>query len=83
MFGDNDAIKHFSLSMKKCSYLVLAPYFKDKLLLAIKVSLVYSVLFDYTVNLALREEQMKIYIGFWDSENSLSLNSSSQDNLYQ
>ena len=83
MFGDNDAIKHFSLSMKKCSYLALAPYFKDKLLLAIKVSPVYSVLFDYTMNLVLREEQMKIYIGFWDSENSLSLNSLSQDNLYQ
>ena len=74
MFGDCDAIKHFSPSKTKCSYLInfgLAPYFKDKLLLATKASSFYSVLFDESMNSVLQEEQMDIHIRFWDSENSL------------
>ena len=74
MFGDDDAIKHFSVSKAKCPYLVnfgLAPYFKDKLLLVIKVLPFYSVLFDESMNLVLQEEQMDIHIRFWDSENYL------------
>ena len=74
MFGDNDAIKNFSPSKAKCSYLInfgLAPCFKDKLSLAIKVLPFYSVLFDESTNLVLQEKQMDIHIRFWDSENSL------------
>ena len=92
MFADNDAIKHFSLS---CSYLInfgLAPYFKDKLLLATKASSFYSVLFDESMNSVLQEEQMDIHIRFWDSENSLVetryfysqfMYCANQDNSYQ
>ena len=92
MFADNDAIKHFSLSY---SYLInfgLAPYYKDKLLLAIKTSPFYSVLFDESMNSVLQEEQMNIHIRFWDSEISFVKTRYSnfqfkyranQDNLYQ
>ena len=49
MFGENDDIKHLPLSKTKCSYVinfVLAPNFKDKLLLSTKASLFLIVLFD-------------------------------------
>ena len=95
MFGDNGAIKHFSLCKTKCSYLInigLAPYFKDKLLLVIKAFYYQSVLFDETMNSVLQEEQMDVHIRFWDRENYLVKTRyfdsqftycANQDNLYQ
>ena len=70
----------------------LAPYFKDKLSLAIKALRVYIVLFDESISSVLQEEQMNIHIRFWDSENSLVqtryfdsefMYCVNQDNLYQ
>ena len=93
--GDYDAIKHLNSKQTKCSHLMnfgLAPYFKDKLSLAIKALRVYIVLFDESINSVLQEEQMNIHIRFWDSENSLVqtryfdsefMYCVNQDNLYQ
>ena len=95
MFGDDDddddAIKYFSRSKTKCSYLInfgLAPYFKDKFLLAIRALPFYSILFDESMNSVL---QQVLQIRFWDSENSLVkrryfdsqfMYRANQDNLY-
>ena len=60
---------HFQLSKTKCAYYVvfgLGPYVKELLVKDIKLSSVYLLLFDESLNNKLQEEQMDISVQFWD-----------------
>ena len=70
----------------------MLPILKCKLLLAIKVSPFYNVVFDESMNSVLQKEKMDIHIRFWDSENSFFktryfgsqfMYRANQDDLYQ
>ena len=63
--------KNFTFSKDKCSYYInygIGPYYKSVLTNEIKASPYYSTSFDKTLNKVTQQEQMDIYMKFWNSD---------------
>ena len=70
MFPDSNIAKTFTMGRTKSQYVVnhgLAPYFKDILLTALKISGMLVLIFDESLNDATQSCEMDMYIRFWDS----------------
>ncbi|CAG5135939.1 unnamed protein product [Candidula unifasciata] len=70
MFPDSAIAKKFSLSERKCSYLVsfgLAPYFTS-LLEAKLFKRNFVLLFDESMNKSFQLKQMDFHVRFWDAD---------------
>ena len=72
MFPDSTVAKKFSCGSTKCHYLLkfgLAPYFEQNLLNQLaQPGTVFVVSFDESLNKHIQEEQMDMYVRFWDRE---------------
>ena len=71
MFPDSQIAKDFSMSKTKMAYLTnfgLVPYYRKNLLDAAKLSPVYSLSFDESLNSIYQEEQMDFYVRFWNDK---------------
>ena len=71
MFSDSVIAKNFTFSKDKCSYYIsygIRPYYKLVLNNEIKAFSYYSTFFDETLNKVTQQEQMDIYVSFWNSD---------------
>lgn len=71
MFPDSDIAQRFTCNSTKCSYLIsfgLAPYFQNELVRKVKNAEFYVLSFDESLNTFIKEEQMDLFIRFWDNE---------------
>ena len=76
MFSDSRIAKSFKLSKTKCVYLInfgIAPYFKEALRKEIINAPVFSLLFDESMNHILQNDQLDIYIRFWDDSECMTV----------
>ena len=71
MFPDSNIAKRFTCAPTKCAYLIrfgLAPYFKNKLVDAVREAACYTISFDESLNKVSQTGQMDIVVRFWNSD---------------
>ena len=69
MFSDSDIAKKFQMSKTKVSYVIifgLADYFYNSLIILVKKSQFYSLLFDESLNKVFNKEQMDLQRHLYD-----------------
>ena len=70
MFSDSTIASRFALSKTKCGYLInfgLAPYYRDLLLSEVRASPIFVLLYDESMNVILKNEQMDCGVRYWDA----------------
>ena len=71
---DSKIALSFACGRTKCMYIIkfgLAPYFKDRLLDALKESSYYAVSFDESYNKTAQKGQMDMLVRFWNDQKNM------------